>query len=110
MLAVTSTATASPSSAAPLNSGALAMACGQWLVRVLQAAPVGRLCIAGGDSSSHAIQALDAWGLSFLQAISPGVALCRLHSEQAALEGMEVVLKGGQMGAAQLFETLRHGS
>lgn len=60
--------------------------------------------------SSHAIQALDAWGLSFLQAISPGVALCRLHSEQAALEGMEVVLMGGQMGSVPLFETLRHGS
>ena len=110
VLAVTSPATASPSSAAPLNSGALAMACGQWLARVLQAAPVGRLCIAGGDSASHAIQALDAWGLSFLQAITPGVALCRLHSEQAALEGMEVVLKGGQMGSVPLFETLRHGS
>jgi uncharacterized protein YgbK (DUF1537 family) len=112
VLAVTSPAAAdqSPSSAAPLNSRALAMACGRWLARVLQAAPVGRLCIAGGDSSSHAIQALDAWGLSFLQAISPGVALCRLHSEQATLDGMEVVLKGGQMGSVQLFETLRHGS
>jgi uncharacterized protein YgbK (DUF1537 family) len=111
VLAVTSPAAdRSPSSPAPLDSRALAMACGRWLARVLQAAPVGRLCIAGGDSASHAIQALDAWGLSFLQAISPGVALCRLHSEQAALEGLEVVLKGGQMGSPQLFETLRHGS
>jgi uncharacterized protein YgbK (DUF1537 family) len=92
-----------------LNSTSLAQACGRWLADVLQAAPVRRLGIAGGDTSSHAVQALDAWGMSFLQAISPGVALCRLHSEQARLDGMEIVLKGGQMGSSELFEDLCHG-
>ena len=92
-----------------LNSTTLAQACGRWLADVLQAAPVRRLGIAGGDTSSHAVQALDAWGMSFLQAISPGVALCRLHSDQARLDGMEIVLKGGQMGSAELFEDLCHG-
>ena len=76
---------------------------------MLQAAPVKRLGIAGGDTSSHAVQALDAWGLSYLQSLSPGVALCRLHSDARHLDGMEVSLKGGQMGTVRVFEELLHG-
>jgi uncharacterized protein YgbK (DUF1537 family) len=112
VLAVTSEARsdADPPGPPALNSTALAQACGRWLADVLQAAPVQRLGIAGGDTSSHAVQALDAWGMSFLQAISPGVALCRLHSDQARLDGTEIVLKGGQMGSEELFEHLRYGS
>jgi uncharacterized protein YgbK (DUF1537 family) len=37
-------------------------------------------------------------------------ALCRLHSDQASLDGMEIMLKGGQMGSEALFETLLHGT
>ena len=36
-----------------------------------------------------------------------GVALCRLHAKATWLDGMEVMLKGGQMGDDDLFETLR---
>lgn len=93
-----------------LDARALTSACGRWLAQVLQAAPVRRLVIAGGDTSSHAVQALDAWGLSYLQSVSPGVALCRLHSEAPHLDGMELSLKGGQMGAPELFEQLLHGT
>ena len=41
------------------------------------------LGIAGGDTSSHAVQALNAWGLSYLVQLASGVALCRLHSDDA---------------------------
>ena len=99
----------SPTPSSALNPRALATACGHWLAQVLEAAPVQRLGIAGGDTSSHAVQALDAWGLSYLQSFSPGVALCRLHSDQAHLNGMEIILKGGQMGATHLFEHMLHG-
>ena len=109
VLAVTSEAHSDIDTPA-LNSTSLAQACGRWLADVLQATPVRRLGIAGGDTSSHAVQALNAWGMSFLQAISPGVALCRLHSDLAKLDGTEIVLKGGQMGFDGLFEHLCHGS
>ena len=72
--------------------------------------PVKRLGIAGGDTSSHAVLALGAWGLSYLQPICPGVALCRLHSDAPHLDGMEVALKGGQMGPPEYFELLRNGA
>jgi uncharacterized protein YgbK (DUF1537 family) len=107
VLAVTSPPGHAPGSA--VDSRALAQASGELLARVLKAVPLRRLGIAGGDTSSHAVQALDAWGLSYAAQLAPGVALCRLHSDQASLDGMEIMLKGGQMGGADLFETLLHG-
>ncbi len=72
------------------GAAGLAVANGHWLNRVLT-------------------QVLDAWGLSYLQSISPGVALCRLHSDAVRLDGMQVSLKGGPMGLQDIFEQLLHG-
>ncbi|MCD0503853.1 four-carbon acid sugar kinase family protein [Bordetella petrii] len=93
-----------------VHSHALARAGGRLLDAVLRQQRVHRLGVAGGDSSSLAMQALDAWGLSHLARIEPGVALCRLHSDVPALDGMEVMLKGGQMGSVDLFERLLRGA
>jgi uncharacterized protein YgbK (DUF1537 family) len=95
---------------AGVQSHSLASAGGRLLDAVLRETPVKRLGVAGGDSSSLAMQALDAWGLSYLRRIAPGVPLCRLHSDVAGLDGMEVMLKGGQMGTPDLFEQFAHGA
>lgn len=87
----------------------VAEAGGRLLAGVLARAPLRRIGIAGGDTSSLAVQALDAWGLSYSASLAPGVALCRLHSEHPALDGLEIMLKGGQMGSDDLFERLLHG-
>ena len=84
----------------------LARACGHFLARVLQQSEVGRVGVAGGDTSSYAMQALDIWGLSYLRQIEPGIALCRTHADNAALAGVEIMLKGGQMGSDLAFEHL----
>lgn len=68
--------------------------------------PLLRLGIAGGDTSSRAAKTLDIWALSFVRVLSPGAALCRAHSDDPALNGMELMLKGGQMGSADIFEQL----
>lgn len=94
----------------PTDGRALAQACGDLLARVLATRPIRRLGIAGGDTSSHAVQALQAWGLSYRAPLAPGVALCRLHSEQTSLDGLEIMLKGGQMGSDTLFEELLAGT
>ncbi|OZI52430.1 four-carbon acid sugar kinase family protein [Bordetella genomosp. 4] len=95
---------------AGVQSQALATAGGRLLDAVLRRAPVKRLGVAGGDSSSLAMQALDAWGLSHIARVQPGVALCRLHSDVPEFEGMEVMLKGGQMGTEDLFERFLAGA
>jgi uncharacterized protein YgbK (DUF1537 family) len=69
-----------------------------------------RIGIAGGDTSSFAVRALGAWGLSYLAPLSAGVTVCRLHADRAELDGMEIMLKGGQMGDADLFEQLLEGN
>lgn len=95
--------------AADLPPALVAAATAGFLTQVLRRATVGRLGIAGGDTSSRAVQGLDLCGLSYLGAPSPGVALCRVHSDDAALDGIELMLKGGQMGSDDLFERLIHG-
>ncbi|HEX8012007.1 MAG TPA: four-carbon acid sugar kinase family protein [Casimicrobiaceae bacterium] len=87
----------------------VAIASAKFVSEVVAKAPVRRMGIAGGDTSSHAITALDAWGLSYVAQIAAGVALCRLHSDEASLNGLEVMLKGGQMGPDEVFEHLVHG-
>lgn len=88
---------------------ALALACGALLEGVLRRAPVRRAGVAGGDTSSHAVRSLGAWALSWRATLAPGVALCRLHADDERLDGIELMLKGGQMGDVDLFERLLTG-
>ncbi|KQX94884.1 four-carbon acid sugar kinase family protein [Variovorax sp. Root473] len=103
-----------PNDALPVESivdaQALARAGGELLARVLAMMPLRRVGIAGGDTSSHAVQALNAWGLSYVADIGAGTSLCRVHSEDATLDGLEIMLKGGQMGSDDVFERLVHGA
>ena len=55
------------------------------------------------------MQALGFWGLSYQTTMAPGVTLSRAHSENPALDGLELMLKGGQMGPADLFGRLADG-
>lgn len=104
-------ASATASASAPdIPARELARAVGDVLVRVLDIAPLARIGVAGGDTSSHAVLALEAWGLSYSAALSPGVALCRLHSDRPSLDGVEIMLKGGQMGSVDIFERLVYGT
>jgi uncharacterized protein YgbK (DUF1537 family) len=47
--------------------------------------------------------------LSYLAPLPAGVTVCRLHADRSELDGMEIMLKGGQMGDADLFEQLLNG-
>ncbi|MEM5388210.1 four-carbon acid sugar kinase family protein [Paraburkholderia phymatum] len=76
---------------------------------VVRAARPRRIGIAGGDTSSHAAQALDAWGLSYCAPLTTGVTVCRLHADEPSLDGTEIMFKGGQMGGTDVFERLITG-
>lgn len=88
----------------------LAQACGTLLRRLLEEMPLPRVGVAGGDTSSYALKALDCWGLSYVGNLAPGVALCRAHADDLRLDGIELMLKGGQMGPTDLFELLLRGT
>lgn len=90
---------------------AVARLCGELLARVLARSPqVRRVGVAGGDTASLALRALGAWGLAWQGDLAAGVALTRLHADTPALDELELMLKGGQMGSPDLFTRLLHGS
>jgi uncharacterized protein YgbK (DUF1537 family) len=97
-----------------LDAHAVALATGDLVARVVReraasGQPLRRIGIAGGDTSSLAVQQLGVWGLGCQGVLSPGVTLSRARSDDAALDGLELMLKGGQMGPADVFERLVWG-
>lgn len=92
-------------------SGAVAAACGALLASVLERAPaVRRVGVAGGDTSSLALRQLDVWALGCAGRLADGVTLVRARSDRPRLDGLELMLKGGQMGPPDLFERLLAGA
>lgn len=88
---------------APVETGKVAAATGALLRAIMAEARIARLVVAGGDTSTLAIRALDLWGLSYRSPCTPGAPLCRAHSDDPSLDGLDIVLKGGQMGTPDFF-------
>lgn len=76
---------------------------------LLQAERVERLLVSGGDTSSALVQALGPHALVLAARLAPGAPLCRALASQPWLDGIEIALKGGQMGGPQFFDEARRG-
>ncbi|TIP24982.1 MAG: four-carbon acid sugar kinase family protein [Mesorhizobium sp.] len=70
-----------------------------------------RVVIAGGDTSSHALgqMGVDALTVRMPLPASPGSPLCVAHSRVKAIDGLEIALKGGQVGTDRYFCAIRDG-
>ncbi len=68
-----------------------------------------RIGFAGGDSSSHAARALGLVAVAMITPHVPGAPLCRAYSADAAVDGLEVNFKGGQVGDADYMVSLAKG-
>ncbi|MDO9283605.1 MAG: nucleotide-binding domain containing protein, partial [Aquabacterium sp.] len=78
--------------------------------RLLDCQPaLRRVVVAGGDSSGAVAGALDIAALQVLAGLAPGAPLCRAASALPARDGLELVLKGGQMGGAAFFGQVLQG-
>lgn len=70
-----------------------------------------RVAIGGGDTSGHALSEFRTEALSTVAPLAPGAPLCRVHSAQdSKIDGLEVTLKGGQMGAPEFFVHAKTGN
>jgi uncharacterized protein YgbK (DUF1537 family) len=69
-----------------------------------------RLVLSGGDTSSRITQALGPDALEIRARLSPGAPLCAVLSTAPHLSGLELALKGGQMGAPDYFVRALRGS
>ena len=85
---------------------------GQILRAVIEATGLRRAIIAGGDSSSHALGQLDIFAMTtrYPLAATPGSPLCTAYSGDPQLNGLEIAMKGGQLGGDRYFIELRDGS
>jgi uncharacterized protein YgbK (DUF1537 family) len=82
---------------------------GLLLHEILLQSRVKRALIAGGDTSSHAGQQLGIYALTMISDLAPGAPLCRAHSEDEGLTGLELVMKGGQVGREDFFASVLQG-
>lgn len=82
---------------------------GDLMREVVLESGVRRAVIAGGDTSSHAVTRLGISALTFAAVMAPGAPLCRAESDLTGMDGLELVLKGGQVGGRDFFEQVRKG-
>ncbi|AMA56854.1 four-carbon acid sugar kinase family protein [Bradyrhizobium sp. CCGE-LA001] len=82
-------------------------ALGNVLNALIRQTGLHRVVISGGDTSGQAASRLGIDALSAVAPLSPGVPLCRAHSPDAAIDGLEIALKGGQTGAPDFFTAVR---
>ncbi|MFC3169092.1 four-carbon acid sugar kinase family protein [Paracoccus fontiphilus] len=83
-------------------------ALGRILDATLRETGIRRAVISGGDTSGHGMRQL---GLSALVAVAPtipGAALCQAFGN-GPHDGLEIALKGGQMGSEDYFGWVRDG-
>ena len=84
----------------------LGIALGQLLRNTLVHTHTRRVVLCGGDTSSHAVQQLDVRALTWKANLQPGAPLCEAHGE-GVVDGLELVLKGGQVGTDEFFAAAR---
>lgn len=99
---------------ATLPAAELASRIGRLYARLSRAAIVQggltRLVIAGGDSSSFTMRALGAVALEVSAShFAQNAHVCRLHAQDPAMDGVQVLLKGGQVGAEDVYGLMLNG-
>ena len=87
----------------------LGAALGKLLKRLLTRTGIKRAVISGGDTSGHATRELGIFALTALAPTVPGASLLAAHAETPALEGLQLALKGGQMGTDDYFGWIKRG-
>ncbi len=83
----------------------------QVMRRLLDRTPdLRRIAVAGGDSSGDVASELGIHALTVAASLAPGAPLCRAWSDDPRRDGLEIVLKGGQMGGPDFFAAVRDGA
>ena len=81
---------------------------GDVLNNILAESDVRRVVISGGDTSGHGMRALGLEALVALAPTIPGAALCTAYG-QGPNDGLQIALKGGQMGSEDFFGWIQDG-
>ena len=84
---------------------------GHILHALAERAALRRVVIAGGDTSSHALREMSIYALTTRLPLpsTPGSPLCLAHSDDVNFDGLEIALKGGQVGNDDYFCRIKAG-
>lgn len=85
----------------------IAAAAASVVLRAARAGATRRVIVCGGDTSSRVTVLLGARSLSIAANPWSNVVLLRAHADDPAVDGLELLLKGGQVGDDDLFERVR---
>jgi uncharacterized protein YgbK (DUF1537 family) len=69
-----------------------------------------RFAVAGGDTCGHVLKQLSVYVLEFIIPLGTAAPLCRASSYNPDFDGIEVSLKGGQLGDIDFFRSVQKGS
>jgi 3-oxoisoapionate kinase len=86
----------------------IGVALGRLLRDLLAEFGPARAIVSGGDTSGHATRQLGIYALSALAPTIPGAAIFRANAD-GPMDGLELALKGGQMGSRDYFGWIRNG-
>lgn len=71
--------------------------------RLLEASRLRRIVVAGGDTSGYVARQLGIYALEMAAPLAPGSPLCRARAREDAFDGLEIAMKGGQVGEPDYF-------
>ncbi|GAA1924493.1 four-carbon acid sugar kinase family protein [Microbacterium aoyamense] len=86
---------------------AIAEAAASIVLASVRSGATRRVIVCGGDTSGRIVRLLGIDSLSIAATLGGNVVLLRAHAEDAAIDGLELLLKGGQVGDDDLFERVR---
>jgi 3-oxoisoapionate kinase len=82
---------------------------GQIVLEVARVRSVNRVAVVGGDTAGQFARETKIEAVEMMGPLEPGAPLCVVRSRHAAIEGLEVTFKGGQVGYDDFFGTVRSG-
>lgn len=82
---------------------------GELLRKMIEKFSPDRVIVAGGDTSGKVSGILKIKALEFLMELAPGAPMCLAHSSKKEINGLQIVLKGGQNGSANFFTKAYEG-
>ena len=71
--------------------------------------PIKRVVLVGGDTSSFAARSMGIEAVEMIAPLSPGAPLCRAFAPGTAVDGIEIIFKGGQVGTEDYFGLVLEG-
>lgn len=89
---------------------ALGDALGEITLSLTQRHALQRLVFAGGDTSGRIVAHLPIDALEAVSPLARGSPICRAYSADSRFDGMELVLKGGQVGDSDFFVSAKAGT